>query len=81
MNDFLSRCRCLNVPLLLWQHPYNIYNTLDKYRYKFLGSVPILLTSNVSPPGSQFNVTILASNGGEDTVTYNITNTKTDGEW
>ncbi|CAI8053959.1 P-selectin [Geodia barretti] len=41
-------------------------------------NVPILLTSNVSPPGSRFNVTILASTGGEDTVTYDITNTKTD---
>jgi hypothetical protein len=41
-------------------------------------NLPILLTSNVSPPGSKFNVTILASTGGEDTVTYDITNTKTD---
>ena len=60
------------------QHPYNA--CFDRYLYKILGNLPILLTGNVSPPGSQFNVTILASTGGEDTVTYDITNTKTDGE-
>ena len=43
------------------------------------GFVPLVLTVNVSPPGGH-SVRIVASSGGEDTVSYTISDTKTEGE-
>ena len=40
----------------------------------------MVLTSNVSPPGSH-SVRIVSSSGAEDTVTYSITNSNTDSEY
>ena len=39
----------------------------------------MVLTSNVSPPG-RYSVRIVASSGVEETVTYTITDTDTDGK-
>ena len=44
-----------------------------------VGNVPMVLTSNVSPPGS-YSVRIVANSGVEETVTYTITDTDTDGK-
>ena len=43
------------------------------------GFVPLVLTVNVSPPGGH-SVRIVASSGGEDTVSYIISDTKTEGD-
>ena len=47
--------------------------------YCVLGNVPMVLTSNVSPPGSH-SVRIVSSSGAEDTVTYSIADSNTDSE-
>ena len=40
------------------------------------GSLPMVLTSNVSPPGV-YSLRIVASTGGEHTIFYNITTEST----
>ena len=47
--------------------------------YTYLLCVGNVLTSNVSPPGS-YSVRIVAGSGVEETVTYTITDTDTDGK-
>ena len=43
------------------------------------GSVPMVLTIDVHPPGI-YSIRFVSSTGDEDTVTYNITDIKTDGK-
>ena len=55
---------------------------VDPCIYTYLqcvGNVSMVLTSNVSPPGS-YSVRIVAGSGVEETVTYTITDTDTDGK-
>ena len=43
----------------------------------FTGTLPLVLTINVSPPGKHF-VRIVSSTGGDDTVSYTVRDTDSD---
>ena len=66
------------------QHPCNLTHISSASTYihsvlLFIGSLPLVVSNDVSPPGNH-SVRIIASTGGETTVSYTITTATSTGE-
>ena len=75
VHSMMDHCTLVSYPIVECGHYWNhVYTCVQ-----CVGNIPMVLTSNVSPPGS-YSVRIVASSGVEETVTYTITDTDTNGK-
>ena len=59
--------------------PKTFYITISNISFSNAGFVPMILTVGVSPVGTH-SVTIVTSDGRDDTISYTITDIESDGK-